>query len=86
MQAQLIRTGRATYFSSCIACHNQDPKLMGALGPAIAGSSKTLLETKVLKGEYPPDYEPKRPTKLMVPLPQMKDKIEALHAFLEEKL
>jgi mono/diheme cytochrome c family protein len=81
-QAQLLQTGRATYFSTCIACHNQNPKFMGSVGPALAGSSKALLEAKVLKGTYPPDYKPKRATKLMVAMPQMKDKIEALHAFL----
>ena len=41
-----------------------------------------LLEARVVRGEYPPGYEPKRKSKAMVPLPQVKADIPALHAFL----
>ena len=33
----------------------------GSVGPAVAGASRELIEAKVLRGEYPPGYTPKRP-------------------------
>jgi hypothetical protein len=38
----------------------------------------------VLEASYPPGYKPKRASKAMAPLPQLKDQLEALHAFLNE--
>ena len=81
---KLIRQGRATYFSTCIACHNQNPGMAGSVGPELTGASVELLETKILKGEYPQGYQAKRTTKLMVPLPHMSAQIPALHAFLNQ--
>ena len=78
----LAQEGKQIYLSVCIACHNTDPTLDGALGPAVAGSSAELLEAKVVHGEYPPGYEPKRSTQAMVPLPHLAGKIDALAAYL----
>lgn len=83
-QQTLIEQGRKTYIAHCISCHNINPRQDGALGPALAGSSLELLNVKVLTGEYPPGYKPRRETKAMAPLPMLKDKIEALHAFLQQ--
>ena len=82
---ELVEQGRQAYLSSCIACHNVDPAKDGALGPAVAGSSLELLEARVLRGEYPPGYEPKRDTRLMVHLRHLEPDIEALAAFLEAR-
>ena len=60
--------GRQVYLAHCIACHNTDPAQPGAVGPPLRGSSRELLEAKVLNGTYPPGYTPKRPTKVMVPI------------------
>jgi mono/diheme cytochrome c family protein len=79
---QLIAEGRATYNGNCIACHAMDPTMDGALGPAVAGSSLELLEARVLRGEYPEGYEPKRPSRVMVPLPHLEPKLPALAAYL----
>jgi mono/diheme cytochrome c family protein len=78
----LIQRGRAMYVSICGACHNMNPKIDGALGPAIAGSSLELLEARVLFAKYPEGYKPKRETKLMVALPQFKNDLPAIHAYL----
>src|SRR5262245_66315581 len=59
--SDLAREGEKVYQNICIACHNGNPNLDGALGPANAGSSAELLAAKVLHGEYPPGYTPKRP-------------------------
>jgi mono/diheme cytochrome c family protein len=77
-----VAEGKQLYQVNCTACHATDPNQNGALGPAIAGSPETLLEAKVLRNEYPPGYTPKRQSHAMVPLPQLKDKIPALAAYL----
>jgi mono/diheme cytochrome c family protein len=74
--------GRRFYATHCTACHNVNPKTDGLIGPAIFGSSLELLERRVLHGDYPAGYKPKRATKQMVPLPFLKDDIPALHAYL----
>ena len=60
--------GRQVYLAYCIACHNTDPAQPGAVGPPLRGSTRELLEAKVVNGTYPPGYTPKRPTKVMVPI------------------
>jgi mono/diheme cytochrome c family protein len=81
--AQALRDrGKAIYSSACIACHNADPKVSGALGPDIAGSSRELLEARILRAAYPEGYKPKRESRTMVALPYLKDDIESLHAYL----
>jgi mono/diheme cytochrome c family protein len=60
--------GRQVYLAHCVACHNADPAQPGAVGPPLRGSSRELLEAKVVNGTYPPGYAPKRPTKVMVPI------------------
>ena len=75
--------GRQVYQSQCIACHNPDPAQAGPVGPPVKGSSRELLESKVLKGAYPPGYQPKRPTAVMQPMPQLADNIPPLSEYLK---
>lgn len=77
-----VRDGRAVYISYCISCHSINPSADGALGPAVKGSSLDLLQARVLRGEYPPGYTPKRPSKIMQKLPLTEANVEVLHAFL----
>jgi len=74
--------GRQVYLAHCIACHNTDPAQPGPVGPPVKGSPRELLEAKVLKGSYPPGYAPKRPTKVMVPIPAVAPEIDALTEYL----
>ena len=74
--------GRGIYLANCVACHNNNPSGDGPIGPAIKGSSKELLEARVLSTNYPPDYKPKRPTKVMPQFPFLKDEIPHLAAYL----
>ena len=74
--------GRQVYLAHCIACHNSDPAQAGAVGPPVRGSSRALLEAKVLNGTYPPGYTPKRPTKVMVPIPAVSPDVGALADYL----
>lgn len=80
----LAESGRTIYNTHCTACHGANPKLNGALGPAIFGSSLELLEARVLRAQYPAGYTPKRATGVMAALPFLKDEIPALHAYLNQ--
>jgi mono/diheme cytochrome c family protein len=74
--------GRQIYLAQCTACHSTDPSQPGTIGPAVKGSSRELLEAKVLQGTYPSGYTPKRPTKVMVPMPQVAPELTALADYL----
>lgn len=77
-----VARGRDVYMSICTACHNADPSRDGSTGPANAGASRELVEAKVLRGQYPPGYTPKRPSNVMPPLPHLAASIDDLTAFL----
>jgi mono/diheme cytochrome c family protein len=82
--SEAAQRGRAVYTGVCIACHNPDPSLDGALGPAVAGASRELLEARVVRAEYPPGYTPKRASQAMPAMPHLAGKIDDLAAFLAE--
>ena len=74
--------GRAVYVANCVACHNNDPSKDGPIGPALQGSPKEVLESRVLRTDYPPGYKPKRDTKVMPTFPFLKNEIPHLSAYL----
>ena len=74
--------GRAIYVTNCTACHHSNPAREGSTGPAIKGSSRELLEAKVLKGTYPAAYPPRRDTKSMPLMPYLASRIPDLEAYL----
>jgi mono/diheme cytochrome c family protein len=84
-EEELIKRGQTTYITQCASCHNADPKKEGVLGPAVFGSSKQLLEARVLNGIYPAGYSPKRQTQVMQALPHLKNEMDALTSFLNQK-
>ena len=63
--------GRQVYVAQCTSCHSADPAQNGPLGPAVKGSSRELLEARLLRGTYPPGYAPKRPSAIMQPMPHL---------------
>jgi mono/diheme cytochrome c family protein len=79
----LAQRGRQIYLAQCIACHSPDPAQAGPLGPPVKGSSRELLESKIVKGTYPPGYRPKRPTAVMPIQPAVAPEIAALADFLK---
>lgn len=83
-RSELAATGERIYQNVCIACHNADPNQDGALGPAIAGSSRELIEARVLHGTYPEGYTPKRSSAQMPRFEYLADHIDALTAYLDE--
>ncbi len=74
--------GRQVYLAQCTACHAPDPTQAGPLGPPIKGTTRELLEAKVVHGAYPPGYTPKRTSKLMPPLPAVAPDVAALAEYL----
>ena len=79
----LAQEGQRIYANVCTACHHGNPNLAGAPGPAIANSSRALLEARVVHGTYPPGYTPKGAGGVMPVFPALAGKIDALHAYLE---
>jgi mono/diheme cytochrome c family protein len=74
--------GRHVYLAQCTSCHSSDPAQNGPLGPAVKGSSRALLEARLLRGAYPPGYTPKRPSAVMQPMPHLAGSLDDLTAFL----
>jgi mono/diheme cytochrome c family protein len=74
--------GRQVYLAQCTACHNRDPERDGPLGPAVKGSPPELVEARVVRGEYPSGYTPKRPSKVMPARPDLAPETPHLTAYL----
>ncbi|MGH7308547.1 MAG: c-type cytochrome [Candidatus Rokuibacteriota bacterium] len=81
--APLAERGRQIYLTQCATCHGGDPAHTGPLGPPIKGASRELLEAKILRGAYPPGYQPQRPTAVMPPQPALAPDIPALAAYVK---
>lgn len=78
-----VERGRIIYAANCVVCHNIDPNLPDSEGPPIAGSSRALVEARVLHLAYPPGYTPKRRTHLMRAIPTLAPEIDNLVAFID---
>jgi mono/diheme cytochrome c family protein len=79
----LVDKGRRLYTLRCASCHNPgNPAVDGALGPAVAGSSRELLDARLNHRTYPDGYTPKRTTNVMQRLPHTPEELDAMHAFL----
>jgi mono/diheme cytochrome c family protein len=74
--------GRQVYLAQCTSCHSADPAQNGPLGPAVKGSTRELLEARVLRGVYPAGYTPKRPSAVMQPMPHLAPSLDDLAAYL----
>ncbi len=75
--------GAVVYRTNCASCHNPDPNLPGAIGPAIAGAPRALIAARVMRAAYPPGYHPQRQTHLMRPLPWLEPHLDDLAAYLD---
>jgi len=80
-----VARGEKIYRNICVACHNADPNEAGSLGPAIAGSSRAMLEAKLLRGEYPAGYTPQRNTSQMPRFEFLEPNLDDIAAFLASR-
>lgn len=77
--------GKQAYLKNCMSCHGPDPAVDGPVGPKIVGASPALVEARVMRASYPPDYKPRRTTRLMQPMPQLAGQLADLSAYLNEE-
>ena len=77
-----IEKGRMVYFANCVSCHNNNPKKPGSIGPEVYGVTIDVLTQKIVYGNYPENYRPKRPSKIMPSMPHLNKEISNLHAFI----
>jgi mono/diheme cytochrome c family protein len=82
--SEQAQRGRGVYMNVCVACHNADPAKDGAIGPNLVGTTRELIEWRVVKGAYPPGYTPKRATGAMPAFPHLAADVDALYAFVRE--
>ena len=82
-----IDKGKRIWLTTCVQCHNRDPNLKGSIGPETIDAPLAVLRAKVLTGKYPDPlpagFVPKRKTKAMRPLPQFKNDIPSIHAYVQ---
>ena len=77
-----IEKGRTVYFANCVSCHNSNPKKPGSIGPELYGVSIDVLTQKIVSGNYPENYRPKRTSKIMPSMPHLNKEISNLLAFI----
>ncbi len=77
--------GKKIYRNVCVVCHNADPNQPGLLGPDIANASRELLEARLLRGEYPAGYTPKRNTQQMPRFEFLEPNLDDIAAFLANR-
>ncbi len=80
-----VARGKKIYRNICVVCHNADPNQPGPLGPDIAGASLELLEARLLRGEYPAGYTPKRNTLQMPRFEFLEPNLDDIAAFLANR-
>jgi mono/diheme cytochrome c family protein len=79
-----VTRGEKVYKNVCLACHAADPSQDGSLGPAIAESSRELIEARVVHATYPEGYTPKRDSLSMPKFPHLAGSIDDLTAYLNQ--
>ena len=76
--------GKKVYLRLCANCHGTNPAWGNFKAPALTGSSRELLEARILRAAYPPGYKPKKTTKNMPAFPREEPNIDDLFAFLNQ--
>ena len=80
-----VARGKTIYRNICVVCHDADPNQASPLGPEIASASRELLEAKLLRGEYPAGYTPKRNTQQMPRFEYLEPNLDDITAFLANR-
>jgi mono/diheme cytochrome c family protein len=82
-----IEKGKHIWTTTCIQCHNADPNIKGKIGPETVDAPLEVMTAKVMTGLYPDPlpagFVPKRKTRAMRKLPQFKDDIPDIWAYVQ---
>jgi mono/diheme cytochrome c family protein len=82
-----LQRGAKVYKANCVRCHNADPNLKGSIGPQQVDAPFEVVVAKVMTGKYPDPlpqgFVPKRKTKAMTPLKNVKNDIPYIHAWIQ---
>lgn len=82
-----IEKGKRIYLTTCVQCHNRDPNVKGSIGPEVVDAPLEVMTAKVMTGRYPDvlpaGFVPKRKSKAMRPLPQFKNDVPSIHAYVQ---
>lgn len=85
--AEDLARGAKVYKANCVRCHNADPNLKGNLGPEQVDAPFEVVVSKIMTGKYPEPlpqgFVPKRKTKAMTSLKQLKGDIPYIHAWIQ---
>lgn len=73
--------GEIAFKATCAMCHGATGE--GRFGPDIRGADLELLISKVIKGQYPKGYKPKRNTKAMPKFPHLYPKLPDIQEYLK---
>jgi mono/diheme cytochrome c family protein len=82
---QKLERGRSIYLASCASCHHVNPKKDGSIGPSVFGSSVELLKARLVDGNYPAGYKPKRESMSMIKMPHLEKEIPFLFEYLNNE-
>lgn len=85
--AEDLARGAKVYKANCVRCHNADPNIKGNLGPEQVDAPFEVVVSKIMTGKYPDPlpagFIPKRKTRAMTPLKQLKKDIPYIHAWIQ---
>jgi mono/diheme cytochrome c family protein len=78
-------TGKQLYTKNCIRCHNANPTKPGSIGPELFTTPYNVFHGKITQGVYPPEYTPKRKTKIMPKFKLLtKEETTAISKYIKE--
>jgi mono/diheme cytochrome c family protein len=84
--ADLAR-GAKIYKANCVRCHNADPNKKGSIGPEQIDAPFDVVVSKIMTGRYPDPlphgFVPKRKTKAMTPLKNLRNDIPYIYAWIQ---
>ena len=82
-----LQRGAKVYKANCVRCHNADPNMKGSLGPEQIDAPFEVVVSKIMTGKYPESlpagFTPKRKTRAMTPLKNLKADIPYIHAWIQ---
>ena len=87
VDAAALARGAKVYKANCVRCHNADPNVKGSIGPEQVDAPFEVFVSKIMTGKYPDPlpkgFVPKRKSRSMTPLKNMKTEIPYIYAWVQ---